>query len=633
LVALALGCGGAGPGPHAVSDEARAARAATRFEDVGAPASPRPACARLRPGVGPLALPGTREGSAVAVVRSRDGARTFAYVADRDQDAIHVFAVDAGVEVALTPIAGGPTELLVLPDGRVAVTLRDANKVAVLEPKSDLDFGLEARCTTAVAAEPYGLALLPAGGAIAVTSGFGHALTVLDTDGLGATLTAALPRDPRSVVVDEDGRRAFVSHAVGGRLSVVDLEEGTVRAVALPLGTKGGQAGREPRQGVQGFALTAARVGTSERIFAPMVSVDSGPPVISGGYGESTGNQPVEAPLVSVVDAASETPVTPSSTTTARDCLLPRSAITAAGSLYVTCLGTNVVLELEKWAPNPLVVEERRFPVPAGPTGIAADPANARLVVWSQFAHALTVIGLANGVPLTLAAARRGDRPEIDRLARGQALFHATFDRRVSRDGRACASCHPDGREDGLTWSTPDGPRQTPMLAGRVASSAPYGWFGTHPTLADHVGHTFERLGGSGFAANDDQDDEQSLLAYVTKMKPPRREGAVVDAARASLVARGRAIFEDARQGCTSCHAGGGADGFRHDVGSGNVDEKSLRFDTPSLEFISGTAPYFHDGRYRTLMDLLDANDGTMGHTAHLGAEDKLALAAYLETL
>ena len=39
------------------------------------------------------------------------------------------------------------------------------------------------------------------------------------------------------------------------------------------------------------------------------------------------------------------------------------------------------------------------------------------------------------------------------------------------------------------------------------------------------------------------------------------------------------------------------------------ICEASLLFDTPSLQFVGGTAPYFHDGRYPTLIDLLDAND------------------------
>jgi hypothetical protein len=60
-------------------------------------------------------------------------------------------------------------------------------------------------------------------------------------------------------------------------------------------------------------------------------------------------------------------------------------------------------------------------------------------------------------------------------LTRSRALFHETDDFRLSADGRACASCHPDGREDGLTWATPDGPRQTIMLAGRIDGSGLHG--------------------------------------------------------------------------------------------------------------------------------------------------------------
>ena len=56
-------------------------------------------------------------------------------------------------------------------------------------------------------------------------------------------------------------------------------------------------------------------------------------------------------------------------------------------------------------------------------------------------------------------------------------------------------------------------------------------------------------------------------------------------------------------------------------------------FDTPSLRFIGGTAPYFHDGRYKTLDDLLLAPDHVMGDSTRLSRQDRAALVAYLETL
>jgi cytochrome c peroxidase len=62
------------------------------------------------------------------------------------------------------------------------------------------------------------------------------------------------------------------------------------------------------------------------------------------------------------------------------------------------------------------------------------------------------------------------------------------------------------------------------------------------------------------------------------------------------------------------------------------ADQSSV-FNTPSLRFVGGTGPYFHDGRYKTLRALLTSTDGTMGHTKHLSPDDLDALEAYLRTL
>jgi hypothetical protein len=55
--------------------------------------------------------------------------------------------------------------------------------------------------------------------------------------------------------------------------------------------------------------------------------------------------------------------------------------------------------------------------------------------------------------------------------------------------------------------------------------------------------------------------------------------------------------------------------------------------DTPSLRFLSGTAPYFHDGRYATIEALLADPTSRMGDLSTLSAGDRAALAAYLRSL
>jgi cytochrome c peroxidase len=87
--------------------------------------------------------------------------------------------------------------------------------------------------------------------------------------------------------------------------------------------------------------------------------------------------------------------------------------------------------------------------------------------------------------------------------------------------------------------------------------------------------------------------------------------------------------------GCTNCHREDTAltDGSLHDVSSSARADQTSVFETPSLRFVGGTAPYFHDGRFANLRDLLYATRKTMGSTTHLGEEDMAALEAYLTSL
>ncbi|MEO7331230.1 MAG: cytochrome C peroxidase, partial [Minicystis sp.] len=177
--------------------------------------------------------------------------------------------------------------------------------------------------------------------------------------------------------------------------------------------------------------------------------------------------------------------------------------------------------------------------------------------------------------------------------------------------------------------------RQTIMLAGRVAGSAPFGWLGVHPDLRNHLRTTVTRLGGTGLPDYAGRFDEvDALTAYVEGMPGPTLAGAAVEPGHSALVARGHALFNDSAQGCAACHLGaGGTDASTHDVGSSVGADRGVLFDTPSLHFVGGTAPYFHDGRYASLEALLAGADGKMGHTLQLSHRDVAAMRAYLETL
>ncbi len=614
---------------------------------LAAPAPEVPACARSIAARPLLGAP-TTSGATVALVRGSSG--TLAYVADEDGEAIRTVDVEAGAEVATTPLPGKPGQILATADGRLIVALRDEGALEVLELPEDRRAPLSHRCRIEAPAEPVGLAATPDGETLLVTSRWGHALTTYAMADGRRLLSVDLPRDPYGVVASEDGKKAIVSHTAGARLSVVDLHTAVARTLdvvakdvverRLQTMMAPPQAGkhalprvdRHARSGSQAFALVRAASG---RILAPEVLVETGPATgRAGGYGDASSSTPVVAGDVSVIDAAGETlhlaPLQPGTGPT--DCLLPRAAaMDERGSrLLVSCLGIDSVVAYAAAKEHPHDSELRRWKVPAGPTGIAVDLATQRAVVWSQFDGAVSVIALDD--PRPTAQARLIPLARLAPLDAekdlGRRLFHSAGGRRIAADGRACASCHPDGRDDALTWSSPEGPRQTPMLLGRLDGTAPYGWTGERADLAGHFARTLERLDGMGLRA----PERDAIFAYVRSLEPPVRP---VGASLPAAAAHGEALFHDKETGCSSCHLGDDdtTDHATHDVESASVFDMVRKFDTPSLRFIGQTAPYFHDGRYPTLLALLQGADGTMGHTRQLSDTDLADLTAYLQTL
>jgi DNA-binding beta-propeller fold protein YncE len=561
-------------------------------------------------------------------------------VADADSRSLHTVDVESGKELSRTRLDGAPQQLVVLADGRVAVTLSDASRAAVLEPAPDATSHMALVCERETPPEPWGIAVSPRDGTMVVTSAWARTLSVFDAGSLALRRVVEVPRDPRGVLVDDTGV-AYVTHLVGARVSTLDLGKDDAIPGVIDVSARKVSPLSKPddlhvqRTAAQGYALAKVELSPEgSRVLAPMTSVDPGeferPQSVY--YGPPFDGVPKEAPIVGVVDTTTKRALDQAllSTTDKRyvgECLLPRAAAVRSrtSSLYVACYGVDALLELDARAVDPFRVERRRFQVPPGPGGVAIDDEGGRAVVFSQMGAAVTVLSLdASREPVTVALDYHPD-PSIAAAARGRLLFYRTDDARISVDGVACSSCHPDGRDDGNTWTTPMGPRQTPMLAGRMGGTAPYGWEGDRATLADYIGNTVTRLGGRGLEPREQED----LASYLLVMKGPSHRGVQDE----QLVRRGEEIFNDPGQGCSDCHLGGiGTDATNHGLAH-HKNDAIQAFDTPSLRFVSGTAPYFHDGRYATLEALLADPGSPMGHTAALAERDRQALAAYLRSL
>jgi DNA-binding beta-propeller fold protein YncE/mono/diheme cytochrome c family protein len=664
---LAAGCGGghAGRAPA----EAPKASAATSV-----------ASCRHGSIATPLGQP--RTGSTIALAKL--GTRNVALIADEDAHAIDAFDLETQKELPPTPLDGAPSQIMVTARGSILVLLRDKSRVQVLEAER-ADGPLAARCAFDTAPEPVGLAASPDDRTLFVSSGWGRALAAFDDEKLTPKYEVRLAREPRAVVISDDGATAFVSHAVGSTISAVDLRKPShdVRVVRvagqdgnfgfaraqkkqLALMVARGQLAPEQkaamdkqfaaqeRSGCQGFAL-AKSIAPGGRILAPQVFVDPGSPEVRPeGYGNA--GVATETPAVAVLDEGTAEPFEASllvqreigwrGEKSARDhreeCLLPRAAATdpRTRTLLVACFGIDNVIAYDAASASPAASERRRWSVGPGPSGIAVDPDKPRAIVWSQFDRSVSVLPLtgpdvvderlqspARAASIALAPAAIKLPADV---ALGRLAFHSGGDARISKDGRACASCHPDGRDDAITWATPDGPRRSILLAGRVASEKAFSWNGSSKTLREHLVKTFDRLDGSGLRGL----ELDGLVAYVSTMRPPVDAPAPGPGALDPKVKRGAELFASKETECATCHSGPAfSDGANHDVQSKAQGDRGASFRTPSLHLIGSAGPFFHDGRYATLRDVLRDADGKMGRTKQLSANDIEALEAYLRTL
>jgi mono/diheme cytochrome c family protein len=655
-----------GPAPGSRAIRLATEPSPTADLDPGAPRAP-PRWLALEP----VDAAGAASAGGIALARLAD--RTLAFVADADDGAVVTVDIAGRDVLATTLIGARPSAVLVTPTGRVVALGADDAQVHVLG-MARVDQPLVSERIIAVPEEPVSAARIPNGDAILVASRWGHALSVVAlTD--QPPVVIDLPRDPAAVVASSDGRRAFVLHAVGSRASVVDLETRTVRSVSFdrkvpfssdgfestwlkkampvqdlkPIAELDGDLGlmrspRKPRRPAppdpetatthadQGFAIARTPGGG---IMAPVVVVNTGAAAQSSGYGETSATTPAIATFDDSGAAAPRIDGIPGS-----HCLLPRGVAIdpSTETLVVACLGINEITIFGVHALSP----DLSYPptqVPRGAVAVAIDDRSKHAVVWSAFDRVVSLVTIHDqpGIVAKVTLPRTTPAPPVEVL-RGRILFNAAFDVRVSSDGRGCASCHPDGRDDGLSWSSPGGRRQTPMLVERLAGTAPYGWNGAAVDLSHHVASTTARLGGSGLEERDVAD----LQAYIATLRAPSAPLADADAgAEARMgggdeaqVVRGEGLFHSDDTGCAGCHAGAAlTDGDTHDVRSSARGDRRLAFDTPSLHLVAHSAPYFHDGRYETLSDVLAGSDGKMGHTSQLSPDDREALEAYVRQL
>jgi hypothetical protein len=196
----------------------------------------------------------------------------------------------------------------------------------------------------------------------------------------------------------------------------------------------------------------------------------------------------------------------------------------------------------------------------------------------------------------------------------------------LTSSGLACASCHPEGRDDGHTWFFDlVGPRRTQSLAGTLRGTAPFHWSGDLPTVGAVMEEVFvRRMGGVHQSA-----ERTDALTTWLEDQPALHVSPL--ASDAAAVSRGETLFRSAETGCATCHSGAAfTNNQTLDVGTGEP------LQVPSLLGVGMRGPWMHDGCAKTLRERFDPACGggdAHGITSQLTASQIDDLIAYLDTL
>jgi mono/diheme cytochrome c family protein len=555
---------------------------------------------------------------------------------DADEDRVLIFKMGASAidVVALNP-HDEPGRLVEDGAGKLHVVLRRAGAVATIDPVTLMVTRRDVVCPA------------PRGIAYDVSKDQVHVACV---DGSLISLPAAGGAPARTVQLDDDLRDVVV---INGALYVSRFKsaelltlaaDGTVASRTKPDSfTMPSSAVFTPSVAWRTIATPSGGIAMlHQRATTATVDISTGPPVgqpdmagqPSTGYGggPSTPGEPGPSNCTDE-GAVVHTAVSVLSGANANTKPGPFTNLTAAVDVAVSPDGSKfavvspsavgppaLTFDAASYTTDPSTSVCNQFALSVFPSGppmqvlvavVFLD--NTHLVIQTRMPAGFISVALDGSVlPNGAAVASKLRDP-------GEALFHTAAGANI-----ACASCHPEGGEDGRVWQFNTGARRTMTLRGGLRGTEPFHWNGDENGLVDLMADVFtNRM--RGVVPN--CDTMTSLSAWleglpVVPTTPP---------ADAAAVARGKTVFESQDSGCTDCHNGPHlTNNINADVGTGAF------FNVPRLVELATHAPYLHDGRAATLRDRFDPTIGggdMHGNQSQLTSSQIDDLLAYLSSL
>ena len=538
---------------------------------------------------------------------------------DPDRDQVYLVDLTTNTVRATTPVQAGDEPGRAVQDdaGRVHVVLRRGGAIATLDANTGALSGRRAVC-----AAPRGIVYQASTGQLHVACAGGE-LVSLPAAGGAATRTVMLDGDLRDVVLGPAGgllvstfRKAQVlmvgadgkvssrtSPGSGMVPSIMGVPQMRTPSVAWRMVSYGDASGsvvmlhqtgiNDPIDPSQGYSGEKGCGGIVQAAVSVLTPGNDSPPVAAG---------------ISMASLAIDVAISPDQ---------QKVALAVPGNAQAAGLAT--------------IMEGRVGDITAPSASTSPCGAPAGNVLNPPAGQVVAVSYSSSGVLLAQtrepAALWRGDTAMTislatdSRLDTGHLVFHVN-----AGGGLACASCHPEGGEDGRVWNfVCSGARRTQSIRGGISPTAPFHWDGSENDFSRLMDDVFTgRMAGPMLT----DPQKKSLQAWVDTIPAMPSHGGL----DAAAVARGKAVFNDAQVACASCHAGVLlTNNTTVDVGTGQA------LQVPSLRGVSWRGPFMHNGCAATLADRFA--DATCGGGDKHGVTSKLSttqvgdLTAYLQSL
>lgn len=586
------------------------------------------------------------------------------WVVNPDAGSVTVVATGTQQKVAEISIGGEPWSLAMAPTGeRLYVLDRAQGRLVVLD-RNSRQIVQQIR----VDGEAGMVVLSPSGAYAFVTSAAASAVLAIDTTTLAIVQRWPVAPLPHALAMSNDGDGD-------------DWDETIVITHLTPASRPGGQEATD--DGRQGLVTLLRPCAASPVTVAPLLPDAHGFPTLltSVAIFEQRAWVALQRASPALPNSLTQTlfaaTVTVDLTTQQEDptLALPLNDQTIFGSpinnpwavalapdgryLYLVAAGSDLVEVIDIRQPDaPQLV--KFLPVGRNPRGIVLNRAGDRAYVLNFLSRSVTVLDLTTRQ--TIGEVNVTAETLTPTVLLGKILFNNATNPKLSRGGWiACASCHPDGGTDNITWIFPDGPRQTPPLW-NATQTLPWHWSAALDEAQD-VESTVEAIQhGLGLAPGVEppllgpvntsrSTDLDALAAYLeADIRLPTLSLLAPDS---STIAAGRQLF--LQQGCPVCHGGlhwtasqmpgpagtldpdanGMVDGVLRQVGTMNPQDirGATGFDPPALLGAALTAPYLHDGSRASLEAIIRSGHPQAATPTTLTTEEVTQLALFLQSI